>query len=371
MKIYTKYLTLYFLKVFSIILGALTLLALLLQVTLLISSSSEILYAGVLYILKSALFRVPSILIYTTPIALCCAVVSSIKLMHSENELLILELSGATKFDIAKPFITILLVITFLSLMIGFFINPIYKKRLLEQREEVQKNVLNSLVKEKVFTKISNILMLYIDEKVNSKDLKGVIIYDNTDSAGSATILAKSAKVSYNDNKVIFKLFDGSRQVLNKGEFQVLNFKTWLFDMSEYSKKLLWNFSGNLDIKSIFELFKHSSQTKASKSYHTKLKQEINRRFSWPLFNLSLPLLFLFNALYMGYSRQSRINYIKFSLTLSILNVLLYFIFMNRIGNGAVYSFAIYALQILFCTLGVYLPQIMTFQNKLFWKGKS
>jgi lipopolysaccharide export system permease protein len=355
MKLYTKYIGAYFGKIFLLFACALTFVAVLLQVTLFLNTSANSLDIGAAYILKFMLLQVPLLLVYTLPMSLVCAVIYTTHTLYSDNELLILELSGVNKRKIALPIIVISLIVMIFAQIMCAFINPLTKKYVLLQREMVQRGLISSMLKEKTFTKISSKLMLYTEQRVGPKELKGIIIYDKTDPKGTATVLAESGAIVDKDTGIAFKLYNGSRQVLAEGTFQTLYFRSWLFDIAEYSKKFLWNFSGTLDTQSIYKLIKMRLKNNATRAAKVRLDQEIHQRFSWPLLNLVLPILFLFSTLGIENNRDKTNKNLGVSVSLAIATTFLYFFLLNRVVAWNGFVPLLYLNPLAFCALGLFL----------------
>lgn len=216
--------------------------------------------------------------------------------------------------------------------------------------------MINSVLKEKTFTKISNNLILYIENRVNSKDLQGVIIYDKTNPSEVTTIFAQRGTLIDEQDTTIFKLYDGSRQTLAEKNLQTLYFKSLIFDISEYVRKFD-NFNKALEAQPINKLM-HLRQKKITNlSFQKKVLQEIHKRISWPLLNISLPILFLFSALSFGEGRNKNLKALNIfiSITLSVLSMVLYFSFINRISIKMNFAVLTYLNILIFSVIGLFL----------------
>jgi lipopolysaccharide export system permease protein len=356
MKLYLKYTTLVFLKIFLVMVGALTLTATLVQVMLFLSVSLNNLDLDLFSVIKFMALCIPSIFVYVSPIALICTILYCFNLLSADNELLIFELSGISKFRLSIPAFSMMFAVTLLSFVMCFFVNPICKKQLLMQRETLHKNMINSVLKEKTFTKISNNLILYIETRLNAKDLRGVIIYDKTNPAEVTTIFAEKGSLLDEQDTTVFKLYDGSRQTLTQKNLQTLYFKSLIFDVSEYTKKFA-SFDRSLESQSINRLIRLRRKKANDLNYQKKVSQEIHRRISWPLLNISLPILFLFSALSFVEGRDKTLKTLNvlISITLSVLSMILYFSFINRINTKTNFSVLTYLDILLFSGIGFFL----------------
>jgi len=356
MKLYLKYTTLVFLRIFLTIVGALTLTAMLIQVMMFLSVSINNLDLGVMDILKFMLLCLPSIFVYVCPIAIICTILYYFYILSSDNELLIFELSGISKYQLALPAFTTMIASVLISLIIGSFVNPVCKKQLLLQRETLHKNMVNAVLKEKSFAKISNKLVLYIEKRINAKDLKGVVIYDKTNADEVTTIIAEKGSLIEEKDKTVFKLYDGSRQTLTRGNLQTLYFKSLIFDVSEYTRKFA-NIDGSLNSQPLHNLIALRQKANKSLAFQDQLAQEIHRRISWPLLNISLPLLFLFSGLSYreGRSKDLKGLNIFISVILAILNMVLYFSFINQVTSKLDFSILTYLNILLFSGIGLFL----------------
>ena len=356
MKLYLKYTTLVSLKIFLVITGTLVLTATAVQMMMFLSVSMNSLDLGLASMIKFMLLSLPSIFVYVSPIALICMVLYYFHILFLDNELLILELSGLSKHHIVLPVLSIMCATALLSLVVCCFINPICKKQLLRQRETLHKNVINAILKEKTFAKISDKLILYIEKRQSDKSLKGVIIYDKTNPTEVTTIFAKKGTLLDEDDKTVFKLHDGSRQTLTKNKLQTLYFKSLIFDVSEYARKFK-DVRRLLDSQSIHKLITLRRIQNKDLSFRKKIEQEIHRRVSWSLLNISLPILFLFSGLSYREYRTKSINKLSIgiSVSLSILSMVLYFCFINRIDTRINFVVLTYVNILFFCGVGVFL----------------
>ncbi|NRA73875.1 MAG: YjgP/YjgQ family permease [Rickettsiales bacterium] len=355
MKLYLKYTTITALKLFLIIVGALSLTATLIQVMLFLSVSINRLDLDIISMMKFMLLCLPAIFVYVSPIALICMALYYFHILFSDNELLTLELTGISKQQLALPIIFIMCATAMLSVIMCFFINPICKKQLLLQRKVLHEKVINAVLKEKTFTKVSNQLILYIEKRRDQKDLRGVIIYDKTKPAEVTTIFAQKAVLFDEGGKTMFKLYDGSRQTLVNNNLQTLYFKSLIFDISEYARKFT-DSEKLLASQPMNKLIALRKKNNGDFKFQKRVSQEIHRRISWPLLNISLPILFLFSGLsYREYRSKSpkKVN-IFISTTLCIVQMVLYFFLVNRIGTKSVFTLFTYGNILFFCGVGAF-----------------
>jgi lipopolysaccharide export system permease protein len=336
--------------------GSLTVTATLLQVMLFLSVSVGSLDLDLFSITKFMLLCIPANFVYVSPIALICTILYFFHILSSDNELLIFELSGISKRRLVLPVFGAMFIMAFISLVMCCFINPIAQKQLLLQRETLQKSMIGSILKEKTFVKISNKLILYIEKRLDSKNLRGVIIYDKNNPAEVTTIFAEKGSFIDDQDQTVFKLHDGSRQTLTKNNLQTLYFKSLIFDVSEYTKKFL-DLNETIDAQPINKLVA-LKRTKASNiNFQKKISQEIHRRISWPLLNISLPILFLFSVVRFGDGRERNLKKINIfiSTVLAVLNMALYFSLINRSGITTSFFLLIYLNILFFVGLGLWL----------------
>jgi lipopolysaccharide export system permease protein len=366
MKLYSRYTTLIFLKIFLIMVGSLTLTATLVQVMLFLSTSITSLDLDLFFTAKFMLLCIPSTFVHVSPIALICTILYFFHILSSDNELLIFELSGLSKYRLAFPAFSVMLITAALSLTMNFFINPACKKQLLLQRETLHKSMMNSGLKEKTFVKISNKLMLYIEKRLDSKNLSGVIIYDKNNPAEVATIFASRGSFIDENDKTVFKLHEGSRQTLTSKSLQTLYFKSLIFDVSEYTKKIA-NFHKILDAQPINKLIKLRKKEGHNLDFQKRISQEIHSRISWPLLNISLPILFLFSAVSFGDGRNknSRKLNVAISIGLASMSMVSYFLCLNRISTTAGFSVLTYLNLLFFVGLGLFLLRLAVIQKPM------
>ena len=288
------------------------------------------------------------------------------------NELLIYWTAGITKQKFTNNVLILSILLTILQICVGGFFSPFSQYKAWEYLKNSNVDFFTSLIKEGKFINVVDGLTIFIDQQNKNGTYSNIFIDDSSKST-SRMIYSKDGTLISDNNKKIFRLYDG--KVINKEELKinVFEFDQIDFNLADYSSntilvpkiqelpslsliKCVLNLN-NMDYLKKISMANFNCQ----KSLIKEINQELFKRFYKPLYIPIIGLLccfliivpknnftykrnrkivffvtFLIIVLSEGSLRYSTLSYLNtiFYLTLPwVIFLFIYFIFNNRLKN--------------------------------------
>lgn len=245
---------------------------------------------GVLSVAHMIILAMPSLMIFTIPIALLISILIAMGRFSADNEITALKSSGVSLVQIYYPVAFASLIAFIVTLIMGYFLVPqsnFAVKRLLF--EQITKNA-TIAVKEKVFTANFIGLLVYADKiPVNGDYMEGVFIADSRVKNEENTIVAKKAFVVADPKLMLVKLRleNGSIHTVSP---DLKNYRKVDFEIYDINLNLgettLIKFSDqfkNTDEMTVTELLENMKKPRPGMAPVHELAIEVHTKFSIPL----------------------------------------------------------------------------------------
>ena len=359
MMIYRKYLFGLLVQIFGLTTFAITSVVMLTQFLKFINQ-----YIGkgldIISILLMLTLILPPFLLQIVPITLFCAIIFVYQKLITDNELVVMETSGISRFKLATPVAFFALMVTLASYATTFFINPHLYRIYDSQKTSISENYISSILEEKVFNTISKNLTIYINNQLEDGYLSGVIIYDQRDIT-PAIITAQTAKLKPIKNALLIELYKGSRQHLNSNnQLEIL-----FFDSSsvviQYNKLKEIKHINDPSQLYINELIFNSTEDKILQN---SINFEINKRLSWPLVNLALAAIAISTVLSTHYNRTWKGKNTILGSATATLTIFLNLVLTNKSENSTFFAITLYIAPLLVIWLSFYVLKKKDFNNE-------
>ena len=156
---------------------------------------------------------------------------------ETKNELLIFWTHGITKIKFANVIILLSVLLFVLQIFIGSFVSPHfqYKSRALLKESNI--DFFSSLIKEGKFINAVKNLTIFIDKKNINGSFNNIFI-DDSSKTNKMTYASRGIILDQNEKKV-FRLYDGKVINNNKNKINVFSFEQIDIDLSEYSSNTI------------------------------------------------------------------------------------------------------------------------------------
>lgn len=203
-------------------------------------------------IAKLIIFLLPSLLMFTIPIAFLVSTLIAMGRFSADNEITALKTSGVSLMQIYYPVAIASLIAFVFTIIIGYYLVPhsySASKRLLFDIAQQHATI---GIKEKVFNADFKGLLLYADKIPSSGNyIEGVVVSDNRIITEQNTILAKKAFLVFDSESMTVKLR------LENGSIHAVS-----SDFKKYRKIDFKNYDINLDLSTTIKPVNDDSKTK-------------------------------------------------------------------------------------------------------------
>lgn len=217
-----------------IIVGGLTLLAILAQGLSQTDIIVENRQSALTYFTIVAL-GAPQVIALLTPLAVFVATIWSLNKLHRDNEVVVAGAAGMTRWDIASPILRLAVLAAIVHLGVNLWIQPSAQRVLRETVQDARTDLATSLVRPGQFTTAGEGLTVFARES-RGGDLIGVLISDNrATETDSRDYLAQRGRFVEVDGVPSIIMWEGQiHQIDENGALSVLNFDQSTFDLTPF-----------------------------------------------------------------------------------------------------------------------------------------
>lgn len=291
----------------------------------------------------------PSLLLILMPIALSIAVMFTYNKLTAESELIVLNAVGVSKWELAKPALTLAAICTVICYALALFIMPESNARFRDIRTLFRDKYASILLEEEVFNSPMDGVTVFVRERDANNNLGGILLHDSRDPKFSVSMIAESGRVEQTESGPKFYLQHGMRQELKNGRISWLAFDNYALEIAFYGQNV--SRSESPEEQDILGLYQRDGLTeKEARAY----RAEANQRLTWPLFAIALPLFAIATLFSSEFNRrgQSR-RMIAASIGLALI-VLAYFSLRNLTAKYGFLSPGLYVLVLAVAGLSAY-----------------
>jgi lipopolysaccharide export system permease protein len=256
---------------------------------------------SILMFLHLTLLMVPSLFMIVLPFALLCATLYTYNRLTQDSELVVLQSAGLSRFQVAKPALTMAVYVTLISYAITLYILPLTYSQFKDMQVFLRDNFASLLLQEEVFNSPVDGLTVYIKERDNNGNLRGIIVHDSRDPAHPLTMMAELGKLVQTPQGPRFLLVNGNRQEMSNGHLNLLQFKSYAVDIGFYTSKRRM---GARQPEELFpaQLFSYQGDPQMV----NEMRAEGHKRLAWPLYDLALVMLAIGILISGEFNRRSQ-----------------------------------------------------------------
>ncbi len=175
-------------------------------------------------------YALPPLLVYTIPLAILAGALICFGRLSSDNEITAIEASGISLYTIFLPIIIMSLVVSIFLVSFNQHISPRAQSQFLKLYYQIMhKNPVLKL-EERTFLDIKD-YRVYVEKIKHKKGkLSGIIMYEIREDGFPTLITAQTGKMITSEQRVVFKLFDGTVQKKDKydpNKYSITYFKSY------------------------------------------------------------------------------------------------------------------------------------------------
>ncbi|MGO9460385.1 MAG: LPS export ABC transporter permease LptF [Rhodomicrobium sp.] len=254
--------------------------------------------------LKITALTIPNLIVMVAPIAFLIASLHTLNRLNGDSELIVLSASGSSPWRLLVPYLTLATIVSVAVLGANIYILPRAARQLQDYVSQVRADFLSQVLQPGEFSDLEPGLTIHMRDKAEDGSLLGVVVHDGRDKKAINTIIAERGEVLTEGSRAQMDLYDGQilRQQEDKTTVQFINFKTYSFDMGDFSAK-----SGTRERKvqerDLSELLQPDKESAFYKANAAAIRSEIHQRLSTPVYSFVYAFL---AVLYLGRPRTTR-----------------------------------------------------------------
>ena len=245
----------------------------------------------------------PSFVATILPIACFVVVLSTYTRLAGDRELTIMRMLGLSNTALARPAINVAAVAMLLGYGLSLALVPTALNAFRLYEFEIRNQIAAFLLEPGVFTPVSPGVTVYVQSRTADGRLGGIIIEDERDPAGAATILARTGILDVTPQGPVVLLQNGSREQIDAstGRLDVLNFASNTLSLAQAARM---DTPDDTDAAAAPLLSLFSPPDTLSAAEQAKWLVEGQRRLTAPLTALSYTLIALAAALGGAFRRH-------------------------------------------------------------------
>ncbi len=250
----------------------------------------------------------PQIIPVILPIIVCLSTYFVFSRMQTDRELVILQSSSYSIFDIIKPILIFGLILSCVSLFFTLFLAPKSNSDFKKLFYTLKNDYSSTLLQEGTFNTIGKNFTIFVKER-KPDGLHNVFIHDTRNVNQTSTLIAKKGKIIATNTSTKILLEKGSQQFQsNDKKLSVLYFDKYLLDInqndeSDWSKR--WKSPSE---RTINELKNPNLKSKDDQNNIQAFKAELTLRYSMPLNIITFSSLIAVLLLSFNYRRTESLN---------------------------------------------------------------
>ena len=285
-----------------IIVGGLTLLAILAQGL----SQTDIIVEnrqGALTFFKIVALGVPQIVALLTPMAMFVATIWALNRLHRDSEIVVSESAGMTRWQVASPVLRLAVLGALIHLGVNLWVQPSAQREMRATVNEARADLASSLVRPGQFTTPDANLTVFAREQQGA-DLIGVQIAERVGQPDARDYLAERGRFIEIDGEPAIVMFNGQiHQLDQNGALNILNFEQSTFNLTPFIKedgKLIYKASDRY----LHELFFIDRSSYNDRQNETDYLSEAHSRLSSPLISIAMAMLAILAVMGGNFSRR-------------------------------------------------------------------
>ena len=257
------------------------------------------------YIFGKLIFlSLPQIIPILLPIIASLSIFFVFSRMQTDRELIILQSSSFSIFNIIQPTLIFSIIMSFLSFFFTLYQAPKSNENFKILLYTLKNDYSSSLLQEGTFNNFGNDFTIFVKER--KKDgLHNVFIHDTSDETRTSTLIAKKGRLITNPDSTKILLQDGSQHFQGKDKkLSVLYFDEYLLDVNQNDQTNLLNRWKSPSERSLHELKNPNLENKDDLQNIQAFKAELTLRYSMPLNIIGFAIVIAFLIMSFNYQRK-------------------------------------------------------------------
>ena len=254
--------------------------------------------------LKVTALATPLVVAITLPIAVFIACVVALNRVHADNEIVVAQSAGMTRWQAAAPVLRLAAFAAVVHLIVGLWVQPSAYREMRAVLGDAQSDLATLLVREGAFSSPVDGITLYVRETGRNGELSGLLFNDSRNPAQRVTYVAQSGRIFEFEGAPALLMRNGQgQQLTDTGSLSILDFDEYLLDLTPFMAE-----PDALRLKAsdryLFELFGPDLTSYWDHQNQESFLAEGHARLAGPLMNFAMAMIALIAVIGGDFSRR-------------------------------------------------------------------
>ncbi|MDJ0930829.1 LPS export ABC transporter permease LptF [Breoghania sp.] len=254
--------------------------------------------------LKMTMLALPFLGVIVAPFVFAIALIIVLNALNSDNELVVINATGAAKIKVFKPVMAFAVVLSVLTLVASLWVSPLGLAQLREELTQVRIDLVANIVRPGRFIEVDDGLTFHIRNRSGDGTLESLMMDDRRDLETTFTYLAQRGQVAEIGDRMLLVMHDGTiqRRTNATGAISIVKFESYAFDLTSLMPQASAP-TFKPSERTIGELLNPPAGDEYYKRYADRFRAEIHDRFAVPLYPLAFGLIVF---VFLGQARTTR-----------------------------------------------------------------
>jgi lipopolysaccharide export system permease protein len=259
--------------------------------------------------IKMTLLALPNLMALIAPVALLVSTIQVLNRLNGDSELIVTTAGGGTIWTIARPLLTLALLVAIAVSLVNHFAMPWSLKLLRTYVIQVRTDLISQVIQPGRFSTPENNLTFHIRDRDLAGTLLGLVMHDARDEKTVSTYLAERGHIIKQEANGYLVMEKGHilRRPKNGDAVQIIVFESYAVDLARFEAK-----DQGTELKPreryFDELVHPAPDDVLARTQPGLLRAELHERFSSPLY----PFAFVLIAVaFIGHARTTRQNRVQ------------------------------------------------------------
>ncbi len=249
----------------------------------------------------------PKFIAILAPIALFISTIFVLNKLNSDNELVVINAAGASRWRTISPFLALATLVCIGVLMINMVFMPRTNGILRGLVSEIRTDVLNLMLREGRFSTPQPGLTFHVRERTPEGALLGLLVNDERDPDERTTYFAEQGRLIRDGDRNYLQMENGSYQIVSDdiSKTRMVTFSQYAFDLSQFEQDST-SIYRQPEERSMGFLFNPDAEDPFYKAQPGMFRSELHNRLYGPIYPFALVMLAVATVGFARTTRQSR-----------------------------------------------------------------
>ena len=269
--------------------------------------------------LYMTVLMLPNFLPIILPIASFTVVVFIYSKLSTDRELIVMRGAGLSQWALGKPAILLGMIVVLLIYALNLFVMPESWRKFRELQWTFRQSLAHVVLQEGAFNALTSDITVYVRERSNDGQLKGVLVHDNRNKERPTTYMAVRGALIESAGGARLILYDGNRQEMDRktGHLSLLYFDRSTFDLEDVLKNPETRYREARE-RTLGELLNVTEDPTVDAVDYGKFTAEAHKRLSSPFLALGFNIMALACLLSGTFSRRSQTRRVVLAISLLV-----------------------------------------------------